>query len=249
MPPCFPSKDNPDSPHMLSRCSWQGKDVNCSEIFIPVITDSGVCCAFNLQDNLRDSEFTRLVKSMQEQKIENGEKVRKVVSGAGRGLEVVLDQNSHRSDPLTYMRIQRFLGSVTHLFSHGSLASACSWVSLQSSHSCNDVIWFSVQGLATPSKCQPATYQPTLTLYPQVSGQIGHDSCSGTGSWPLSMESLSPAKRGCRFQEESETLSFHKHYSRTSCVFECTLKKAMEELKCVPWYLPQIAGVMPCRFR
>ena len=99
MPPCFPSKENQESPHMLSRCSWQGKDVNCSEIFIPVITDSGVCCAFNLQDNLRGSEFTRLVKSMQEQKIENEEKVRKVVSGAGRGLEVVLDQNSHRSRP------------------------------------------------------------------------------------------------------------------------------------------------------
>ena len=152
MPPCFPSKDNPESPHMLSQCSWQGKDVNCTEIFTPVITDSGVCCAFNLQDNLRDSEFSRLVKSMQEQKIKNEKKLRMVVSGVGRGLEVVLDRNSHRSELLTYMRIQRFLGSVTNLFSHDSLASACSWVCLQSSHFCNDAIWSSSQGLATPSK-------------------------------------------------------------------------------------------------
>ena len=87
---------------MLSRCSWQGIDVNCSEIFNPVITDSGVCCAFNLQDNLRDSEFSRLVQTMQGPKIQNKEKVRKVVSGMGRGLEVFLDQNSDRSEPLSY---------------------------------------------------------------------------------------------------------------------------------------------------
>ena len=34
---------------------------------------------------------------MQEPKIQNKEKMRKVVSGLGRGLEVFLDQNSHRS--------------------------------------------------------------------------------------------------------------------------------------------------------
>ena len=82
----------------------------------------------------------------------------------------------------------------------------------------------------------------------QQPGQTSHNFFSGTGSWPLSMESLSPAKRGCRFKEESQTLSFHKHYSRTNCVFECSLKKAMEELQCVPRYLPQMAGVVPCRF-
>ena len=76
----------------------------------------------------------------------------------------------------------------------------------------------------------------------------GDHPCSGTGSWPLSMKSLSPSKRGCRFPEESETLSFHKNYSRTSCVFECGLKRAKDELQCIPWYLPQLAGVMPCRF-
>ena len=102
MPPCFPSEDNPESPHMLSRCSWQGNDVKCSEIFTPVVTDSGVCCAFNLQDNLRDSEFTRLVQSMQEPKTQKKEEIRKVVSGLGRGLEVFLDQNSHRSKPSAY---------------------------------------------------------------------------------------------------------------------------------------------------
>ena len=97
MPPCFPSIDNPDSPHMLRRCSWLGNDVNCSDVFTPVVTDSGVCCAFNMQENLENSEYSRLVRAMRGQKSENNEKVRKGTSGVGRGLEVVLDQNSYRS--------------------------------------------------------------------------------------------------------------------------------------------------------
>ena len=98
MPTCTASKDNPDSPHMLSKCSWKGEKVNCSDIFTPVITDSGVCCAFNLQDNLRDSDYSRLVHTMQgESKGPSEEKMKTVVSGIGTGLEVFLDQNSHRS--------------------------------------------------------------------------------------------------------------------------------------------------------
>ena len=73
-----------------------GNDVNCSDVFTPVVTDSGVCCAFNMQDNLEDSEYSRLVQAMRGQKSGNNEKVRKVTSGVGRGLEIVLDQNSHR---------------------------------------------------------------------------------------------------------------------------------------------------------
>ena len=39
--------------------------VNCSEIFTPVITDTGVCCAFNLHMKFVDSEYSQLVKEMQ----------------------------------------------------------------------------------------------------------------------------------------------------------------------------------------
>ena len=43
--------------------------VNCSEIFTPVITDLGVCCAFNLGIDLKESEYSSLVKEMQVQGI------------------------------------------------------------------------------------------------------------------------------------------------------------------------------------
>ena len=154
MPTCTASKDNPDSPHMLSKCSWKGQKVNCSDIFTPVITDSGVCCAFNLQDNLRDSDYSRLVQTMQEEsKGPSEENMRKVVSGIGRGLEVVLDQNSHRSST-TNIGNARFSGSATNPCSPGSPASVCSSASPRSSHFFREVICCSNQDWATLSRCE-----------------------------------------------------------------------------------------------
>ena len=54
---------------MLRQCSWQGKEVDCSEIFTPVITDSGVCCAFNLEPDLKESNYSHLVGEMQVKKL------------------------------------------------------------------------------------------------------------------------------------------------------------------------------------
>ena len=39
--------------------------VNCSEIFTPVITDTGVCCAFNLHMEFKESQYSKLVKDLQ----------------------------------------------------------------------------------------------------------------------------------------------------------------------------------------
>ena len=76
---------------------WQGREVNCSEIFSPVITDSGVCCAFNLQDDLKESTFSRLVKEMQTRAgaVQNNA-TRHISPGTDKGLEVIIDRNFDR---------------------------------------------------------------------------------------------------------------------------------------------------------
>ena len=82
---------------MLKKCTWQGKLVNCSDIFTPVITDSGVCCAFNHRSNLKDSMYSQLVEEMQGQRRDPEDKeASTVASGIGRGLQVILDQNIDR---------------------------------------------------------------------------------------------------------------------------------------------------------
>ena len=72
--PCFPSNTSPMSAYMLKQCWWQGKRVNCSEIFTPVITDSGVCCAFNLETRLKESNYSKLVQEMQVTDVRVGSK-------------------------------------------------------------------------------------------------------------------------------------------------------------------------------
>ena len=39
--------------------------VKCSEVFTPVITDTGVCCAFNGHVSFVESQYSELVKEMQ----------------------------------------------------------------------------------------------------------------------------------------------------------------------------------------
>ena len=50
--------------------SWQGEEVDCSEIFTPVISDSGVCCAFNLHRDLKRTNYSKLVEEMQVTELE-----------------------------------------------------------------------------------------------------------------------------------------------------------------------------------
>ena len=87
-----------------------GEQINCSEIFTPVITDTGVCCAFNLGSHLKESNYSQLVKDMQVAwvsnlrfllcqvkagAVANGE-VWMATSRADRGLKILIDRNFDR---------------------------------------------------------------------------------------------------------------------------------------------------------
>ena len=87
--PCSPSSTSNSS--LLTRCSWAGAPINCSDIFRPVTTDSGVCCAFNAESVLRDSSFTDLVKEMGG----GGEaEIRNALVGKMKGLSIMMDQHT-----------------------------------------------------------------------------------------------------------------------------------------------------------
>ena len=77
---------------MMLLCEVAGLEVNCSDIFTRVPTDSGMCCALNVEDSLRTSVYQSLVKEMQGDK-----KVEKVTSREGKrnGLRLTLDLHSN----------------------------------------------------------------------------------------------------------------------------------------------------------
>ena len=79
---------------MLRQCSWQGRTVNCSDMFTPVVTDSGICCALNVVSTLKESNYSQLVTKMQGQ-IRTMDLL-KAQPGIERGLQVIIDQNSDR---------------------------------------------------------------------------------------------------------------------------------------------------------
>ena len=80
--------------------------MNCSRLFTTTITDQGICCSFNLQQNFIEEEncaseeaakkFSCLVKQLQHGEENRDEKTRKANdAGADMGLQLVLDQHSN----------------------------------------------------------------------------------------------------------------------------------------------------------
>ena len=77
---------------MLLSCELAGLEVNCSDIFTRVPTDTGMCCALNVDDSLQASEYQNLVTQMQGGK--GTEKVRSQ-EGARNGLRLTVDLHSN----------------------------------------------------------------------------------------------------------------------------------------------------------
>ena len=125
MLPCFPKRNNPNEAHMLHQCKWQGKLVNCSDIFTPVVTDSGICCAFNVKNTLVESNYSRLVSEMQGQK--KMLDLQNALPGMERGLQVIVDQHSDRWKTIWFTNNNVLIkGSAMPLFSPSPLDSASS---------------------------------------------------------------------------------------------------------------------------
>ena len=88
--PCF--KEENEKEHMLLSCELAGVNVDCSDIFTRVPTDSGMCCALNVEDSLRASKYQKLVKELQATK---ETQTLKSQEGLRNGLKLTLDLHSN----------------------------------------------------------------------------------------------------------------------------------------------------------
>ena len=93
--PCFNSSKNPTKNFLLKKCLLYGKEQDCSKLFKPVPTDSGICCSFNQKNLLRESEFSKVLKIKQNREDED-EKLYHAEIGVGKGLQIFVDQHSNR---------------------------------------------------------------------------------------------------------------------------------------------------------
>ena len=79
--------------HMLVSCEVAGQKTNCSNLFTRVPTDSGMCCALNSENTLRNSEYKELVESKQGSPA--GSKMPSL-GGEKSGLRLTLDLHSNK---------------------------------------------------------------------------------------------------------------------------------------------------------
>ena len=89
--PCY--KIYSDVEPLLLSCHFAGSEVDCSELFTKVPTDSGMCCALNNIDALRNSSYKELVTKMQNETLS-----KKIVTsqvGEENGLRLTLDLHSN----------------------------------------------------------------------------------------------------------------------------------------------------------
>ena len=52
------------------------------------------------------------------------------------------------------------------------------------------------------------------------------------------IQKIAPEKRECYFADEGN-LEYYQIYTFSNCLLECLMKKALDQLGCIPWYLPQ----------
>ena len=54
-------------------------------------------------------------------------------------------------------------------------------------------------------------------------------------------EALTQNVRNCLFSHEAKNLSYFRNYSKSGCNYECALRQAIEDCKCVPWNMPRVS--------
>ena len=89
--PCYGSPENNE--HMLLSCQLAGSEVNCSDLFTKVPTDTGMCCALNNLDSLRNSRYKEMVEELQNETLPK-KQVNSTV-GQKNGLRLTLDLQSN----------------------------------------------------------------------------------------------------------------------------------------------------------
>ncbi|XP_023247579.1 sodium channel protein Nach-like [Copidosoma floridanum] len=204
---------------LLLRCSWEGKTYDCKNIFRPIKSVEGFCCAFNYHVNVSmNSTFgihmlknNSFIKSPEAKNIVKDKPVvHRVMSvpGAGRdvGLSVVLNLEEN-----TYM---------------GSIRP-----SLGASILVHDPFTYPEVELLT------SFIQPTQETAMILSASIMVSS--------ESVRSLSNSQRNCWFTDEKQ-LSTSSIYSYQSCITECRIKYIQRYCDCVPFYYPNFNNDRVC---
>ena len=102
---------------IIIGCLWKGQLEPCAEIFLPTITDRGICCSFNFQVDrmLSNQTYTSKITKIMDAHYPQKELNITVAPGLAQGLTLVLDAHNDLISPGTVLEdFYGFLASVTN---------------------------------------------------------------------------------------------------------------------------------------
>ncbi|KAK9883363.1 hypothetical protein WA026_001536 [Henosepilachna vigintioctopunctata] len=227
-----------DYSHFLSTCSavsldhalckWMGKEMNCTDVMSPVITDEGLCYTFNMYD-VRDiySDLNTM------DYFDEGNRIRDWDPEEGFH-ETILDLEN------TYPR-RAFKSGVNNGFTAIFMTKK-----KDLNYACQDL---ALQGLRV------SLHPPTRLPRPaQVFFSVGLDRLTIAGVIPSMsftakvVEAYEPHKRGCYFGRERK-LKFFKYYSQSNCNLECWTNYTQSHCGCVNFYMPRDEEMEICNLK
>ncbi|XP_019890715.1 pickpocket protein 28 [Musca domestica] len=212
---------------MLVACQLSSVDVNCSELFREVVTDEGLCCAFNTLH----PRFLYKGKSVERSITDNYRTLNDLIHGPDL---VPIDWNPETGYPTklppkyyprpTYgtgisLGVSVMLNADVDEYYCSSSSGAGFKVNLGSPV---DRPLISEGGVAVPLGSE--------TRF-RIDAQL-------TESSPA-IRSINRRRRRCVFLDEQQ-LVFYRYYTKTHCENECLSAFLIEHCGCIPYYLPVI---------
>ncbi|XP_059082617.1 pickpocket protein 28-like isoform X1 [Tigriopus californicus] len=215
---------------MMLRCHFEGFHRNCGDIFTPVITDEGQCCAFNIMPESIMFKNTGPKQDHDEQEekrwanwdIQNGYTD---TNGASTNLSTTYEFMPRRAlAPGLHMGLSVMLDvQESEYFCTGSESVGFKAL-FHTPATLPEMIEY---GFAiSPGSETFFTINPTL-MHAQES-----------------IHGISYTKRQCYLQHEKD-LRFFRHYTFLNCFMECVSNFTFRTCGCVAYYMPRNSSYMP----
>ncbi|EFA00686.2 Pickpocket protein 28-like Protein [Tribolium castaneum] len=205
-------------------CRFMGIEYNCSELFVPIFTDDGICYTFNIVDRtqlLHDivihyKNFHK-TKVAHDWTLEDG-----YVSSAG------IDAYPRRA-----LRAGvPFSLEIKMSVDVDDLDYTCGKTSVKG---------FKVQ-ISHPQRMPRVRHQHfVVPLEHLAKARIAPDMMTTSAE----VKQYKPKKRNCHFPSE-RGLKYFKKYSKSNCALECFANFTMIRCGCVPYYAPREKGMPLC---
>ncbi|XP_076265224.1 pickpocket protein 28-like [Rhynchophorus ferrugineus] len=209
----------------IFECSWMGDNVNCDSLFVPVITDEGICYTFNMLDR---SDMFREDVIYYENFLRNPER---------ENLSWTLDDGYGEEEGLkTYPRRASLAGVKNSL-----QVSLIAW---------NEDIDYTCKGslegfrvmLHTPMRIPtPSQQYFKVPLDEVVLGSIQPVMITTSDT----VKVYNPKRRECYFPAE-RTLRYFKIYTQLNCQLECLTNFTLSLCNCVNFYMPRTGNTKIC---